>query len=337
MKKLFLIAMLLAPTLALAQLEWRVSVKFILNGSANRPASGNFITDQQVRDAVQRANGFLDASGRGYRYTLIEITNAAGIAQWFDSDGTNRPALEAAAEASKSLYLYRDNAINVYINGWDGTAQCSFPNDSAGQNDIIFMGQGSFQTTFGHEAGHYFDLYHPFEGESYRNTDNSNCTTNDCTCAIWVGGNGDFIDDTIKDNQCWTTRNNIAQGNYGVNYGSPGSDDGAVDRVYSNLMSYRTDSRARLTDDQMDRATDNSNGVRFKVATGRTRFVAGYGNDATGDGSRANRYRTVAKGVAVANPGDIVLLTNGNYNEPQTITNAVTLRATRGVVSIGAP
>lgn len=74
-------------------------------------------------------------------------------------------------------------------------------------------------------------------------------------------------------------------------------------------------------------------GVRFKVATGRTRFVAGYGDDVAGDGS-SRRYRTVAKGVAEAALGDVVLVMGGNYIEPQTITKAVTLRATRGVVSI---
>jgi len=60
------------------------------------------------------------------------------------------------------------------------------------------------------------------------------------------------------------------------------------------------------------------------------------GNDTTGDGSSGSRYRTVAKGVAVVNNGnDVVLLRGGSYNETMTITKALTLRATRGNVVVG--
>lgn len=337
MKLLFFLAALLSAPDALAQLELRVSVKMILDANGNRATNGNLMTDAQVRNFVQRANTILDATGRGYRYQLTEITNVAGISQWFTSDRTNSVALETAAEANKSLYLYRDNAINAYINGWDGTAVCSFPSDPEGGNDILFFGKASVETSFGHEGGHYFDLRHTFEGEKFLNADNSPCNANDCTCALWVAGNGDQIADTRNDHECWKTQDEIAGGNYGVNYGAPGSNDAVVDQIYFNLMSYRTTVRDRFTDDQMDRFTDTSNSLRFKVATGRTRFVANDGNDLTGDGSSKNRYNKLAKGLAEAIPGDIVLLTSGKYNEPQTINKPVTLRATRGPVSIGTP
>ena len=52
----------------------------------------------------------------------------------------------------------------------------------------------------------------------------------------------------------------------------------------------------------------------------------------------ARMVRALAKGVAVVNdPDDMVLLRTGNYNEPQTITKALTLRATRGDAVIGKP
>jgi hypothetical protein len=115
----------------------------------------------------------------------------------------------------------------------------------------------------------------------------------------------------------------------------------AVDRIWNNLMSYhgRQHSTTLCTPDQNDRWTDSANSDRPGVRTGRTRFVATTGNDTTGTGTSANRYRTLAKGVTVAAAGgaDIVLLRNGNYNEPQTITKAVTLRATRGDAFIGKP
>jgi hypothetical protein len=61
----------------------------------------------------------------------------------------------------------------------------------------------------------------------------------------------------------------------------------------------------------------------------------------TGDfgqiGTSAFPFRTVADGIAAAIDGDIVLIRPGNYDEPRTYTKPVTLRATRGTVTIGGP
>ena len=52
-------------------------------------------------------------------------------------------------------------------------------------------------------------------------------------------------------------------------------------------------------------------------------------------GTSGSRFRTLARGVAVVNdPQDTVLLRAGAYTEPQAITKALTLRATRGTVVI---
>lgn len=272
------------------------------------------------------------------KYRLVEITNVSGISQWFDSDRDQAHALEVAAEASPATYRWRSDAINAYINNWNGTAICSFPHDPAGENDILFFGQASYPSSFGHEAGHYFDLLHTFTGELYRNANNSSCDKG-CLCAqVLPGGvDDDAIHDTLGDNQCWITANEIAQAHYGVNYGSPGCDVAAVDRLYFNAMSYRASVRDRLTEDQLDRMSDTSNGIRFHVTNGRTRFVATTGDDTGGNGSSALRYRTLGKGLQVAELGDIVLLAAGNYNEPRSINQKVTLRATRGPVTIGRP
>jgi hypothetical protein len=91
-----------------------------------------------------------------------------------------------------------------------------------------------------------------------------------------------------------------------------------------------------LTDDQLDFATDASNTSRFNVATGRTRFVD-RAHPGAQDGSRANPFRGVGQGIVAADPGDIVLIRPGNYNETATYAKPVTLRATRGPASIGRP
>lgn len=47
--------------------------------------------------------------------------------------------------------------------------------------------------------------------------------------------------------------------------------------------------------------------------------------------------KTFGGGLAQANPGDIVLLRAGNYNEPRRITQRVTLVGSRGTATIGKP
>jgi hypothetical protein len=326
------LALLLTPMLASAQLSWRVSVKFILSAGGSRPASGALNTDQDVRDQIDNANEVLASYGRGYRFLLTEIVDLAGVSQWYSVDRDEKPALEAAAEANKALYAYRDNAINIYINGAEGSAVCSFPPG----DDIIFMGQGSRSTSIFHEAGHYFDLRHTHQGEDYQNSNGTDCT-NGCACARLIGGTTDGIDDTIADHQCWGTQNEIAQGNFGLNYSSLSAfNRGRVDDVFFNMMSYHG-TRNRLTPDQLDRMTDTSNGDRFNAATGRTRFVDRANQTILQFGSSAFPYSAVSSGVTAANPGDIVLIRPGHYNQPQTITKRLTLRATRGDAVIGIP
>src|SRR5437870_5056820 len=60
---------------AQAQLQWRVSVKVILDSNGNRPTSGNVYTDQQIQGQIDTANAILDQYGRGYDYVLTEIVN----------------------------------------------------------------------------------------------------------------------------------------------------------------------------------------------------------------------------------------------------------------------
>jgi hypothetical protein len=327
---------LLGAVAASAQIEWRVSVKFVLGPNDERPCCGNYDSSENVTNRISEANVILRKQGRGYQYRLDEVITVAGISEWFGRDRDQAHALEVAAEAAPTTYRWRFDAINVYINNWNGTAICSFPHDPSGENDIIFLGQGSFVTSFAHEAGHYFDLHHTFDGEQNRNSDNTACDQS-CSCVKLIGGNQDFIDDTIGDHECWNTQNAIAQGNYGVDYGAPGSDDAAVDRLYSNIMSYRVAVREGFTDDQLDRMTDTSNSSRANVASGRTYFVAPFGDDINGNGSSTSRYRTLAKGISVAGGTDVVLLHGGTYDTAPTLNQPMTLSATRGPVTLRRP
>lgn len=46
-------------------------------------------------------------------------------------------------------------------------------------------------------------------------------------------------------------------------------------------------------------------------------------------------YVTIGQGVSGANPGDILRVQNGNYNEPMTVDKALTIQAVNGPVTIG--
>lgn len=338
--RLALLLLLAAPAPAFAassDISMRISVKFILGPGNAMPGggNGNFNGFDDITNQVSVANAFLRGTGRGYQFQIWENTTVAGDASaFFNLSRDDKEDLEAAAEADPTEFKYRNNAINMYVNNADNSAVCSFPPD----DDIILYGQSSRSTSLWHESGHYFNLSHTHTGQDFLNGNGTDCT-NKCSCAQVLGGSSDGCADTIADNECWDTQNLIAQGNYGMNYASlSAANQTRVDNIHFNIMSYH-DTRDRMTSDQLDRWTDAANGDRNADCTGRTRFVATTGNDATGDGSSGNRFKTLAMGVAVASGGgiDIVLLRAGNYNEPQTITKAVTLRATRGNAVIGLP
>jgi hypothetical protein len=321
---------------AQAQLRVRVSVKFILGSSGQRPSVGGggfgsssyaLTSDSAVISNINYANELLTQMGRGYQYQLTEIQDVSGWSGFFSisaRDQGNKEDLEAVATSNattRAQFFYRSDAINIYINN-SSSGYCSFP----GGGTIIFAGSQAYDTLLIHEMGHYMSLAHTHAGEQFRDSDNSSCSAANCSCAILIAGTSDGFADTLPDVDCWTRSQMVAA--------NPGATTTQIDNTFLNIMSYHLP-QDRFTSDQFDAWTDAANSPRFSVLTGRTRFVATSGNDTTGTGTSASRFRTLDKGVTTANSGDIVLLRAGSYNETATITKAVTLRATRGTVVIG--
>jgi hypothetical protein len=94
-----------------------------------------------------------------------------------------------------------------------------------------------------------------------------------------------------------------------------------------------------LSDRQKDIWAITANGSRAHVTTGRTRFVSTFGFIWGAGDATSPSLPSVRDGINAANPGDIVMICKGSYPEPQLlhqpITKAVTLRASRGPVTIG--
>ena len=165
------LAALLLATPARADLQVRISVKFILGSSGQRPSNytGGFGTssigltnNQAIIDNIAYANELLRRAGRGYQYTLTEIQDVSGWSSFFNipaRNGPNKNALEDVATSNattRAQFFWRDNAINVYINN-TSSGVCSFPDDGY---SAIFIGSLAYDTLIIHESGHYFNLYH---------------------------------------------------------------------------------------------------------------------------------------------------------------------------------
>ena len=351
--------LLAGATLASADINIRLSVKAVLNPSTGFRQSG--VTDLVFSNTVAGMNAMLNSYGRGYHIQWLgnALTNVGGLnqfntgpSQYYSVDfvnATNGDALkdqfEANAINNPATYGWDASAVNIYIVQFGGANWnvCSFP----GSQILLVNGVAGYSTatTVLHEIGHYFNLSHTFNGRQNLNSDNSTCT-NGCNCAKFIGGGNDGVADTILDHDCWVDQDDIAQGNYAANYANiTVSRQAAVDRIWNNLMSYhgRQHTTTLLTIDQLDRWSDSANDDRPAVRTGRTRFVDLNCSPPSPNGDSlcgtTGPYHTVAAGVTAANASgaDILLLRTGNYNEPQTITKALTFRATRGSAIIGKP
>ncbi len=318
---LALLLMLLGPAAASAQIEWRVSVKFLLDAGGSRPATGNLNTNAEVQSQIDLGNAALAATGRGYQLRLVEIVDLAGASAFSNMScaAGDRDALDLIAHLQPSVYAWRSDAINVYVTHASCAGICSFPSNVS---ETIVLGQAANSTSLLHEIGHYMDL----------------CHTQGCPCGACDGGGGvcdvtpgdDGMPDTLPDLGCWD-QDDIAQNAFGVNYAAAttGQQD-QVDDVFFNIMSYHS-IRDRLTESQMDRMTDLSNGSRSHVATGTTYFVDPIGVPGFEFGTSLFPFRDVDDALAAAGPGDIVLLRGGVYAEPASaVTGAAMLRSSRG-------
>lgn len=335
----------------------RLSYKVILNpANGDRPSDSE---DADITNTVAGMNALMANYQRGFRFWPVEIETVGGIndttgpSRYYNTDfrGASEFFLnevENAAVNNPTIYKWRNNAINIYINQGTSGGVCSFPN-SLLNDHIVLIGDGMPAWLHLHEIGHYFFLYH---------THGSICACSDpglqgLVCHTIPGD--DFVSDTLWDLSYWT-QDDLARHSFGRIYDQLNpAEQQVVDNTYFNVMSYHGSPppcgtsavTERLTERQLDRFTDAASGVRRYVVSGRTRFVdwrnscpEPAGNSGCDDANFGGPYRRVVDAITAADAGggDIVMIRPGHYNEPQRISKRVMLRSTRaGPVVIGRP
>ena len=311
-------------TPTLAEVEWHVSVKFI------QAMDGSLPTIDQAELETQLAFANRAMVVRGFRFVIDEWQSIGGpsqptVASWFDS--CDQVGLEVQAELNPSLFLFRTDAINVYVNDsvCSFTAICAWPN--TGLEVVLYTSGGDNDNLLLHECGHYFGL----------------CHTHGCPCSgCDAGGTGlcndipvtDLIADTLPDLPCWDL-DQIAQWSFANDYiDITPQERQQVDDVFWNVMSYHNgDTADRLSEDQLDVMTDFSNTVRHPVVVGYEVFVdSTFGGISTG--ASTSPWHTIQEGWNVTGPQDNLVVRGGEYDELLVLTERRLLIASRGTVVI---
>lgn len=322
--QLFLLTLVAMTLPVRADIEVRVSVKFILNWDGTRPVNANNInlsTAAAFEVEIAHGNRVLAATGRGYQLRVVEYIDIqppapAGEAAdyWYNLPArSNRRVIEAAAAADSATWRRNGaGALNIYVNN-SSSGSCSF----IGTGDSIALGSTIFtRGTVVHEIGHFFDLSHTHLGDA------------DCSGPPpYALADGDRLSETVPDHNCYTNRAALMAA-------LPPELQAAVDTSWLNVMSYHQEEQ--FLDIQMDYWSANANDARHSVCSGYTWFLAPDGFDWLSGGlSPGQAFQTVAWGLSfVTAAEDILLLKTGAYAAPETLETPCMLRATGGPVTL---
>lgn len=281
----------------------RISIKFILDANGNRPATGNLNTDAEINAEFDAGIDILRNVLSEFRIYRTELVDLYGVSQYYSvtADPTNRDNLRSDAISNPATYLWRTNAINVYINGGTGSAISKFPPD----NDIILMNQwcGNTPSCILHEIGHSLNLLHTHEG-----------------------GGADGCADTISDNASWS-KDDLAFNNFGCLYANcTAAQQAQVDLVFNNVMSYHiSEPQLRLSPCQMDRISTQGDSDRNWLL-GRIPVYVDSGYTGLFQFGRFTApYRTLQAAVDAGLAGKVLVLQNGYYTVSTAISDNTTI------------
>jgi hypothetical protein len=323
-----------------ADITVRISVKFVHKPDGIGPGAFYYGTAAGFETEITRGNQILAATGRGYRLQVMEYLDVQPPVPggeppdfWFNlkaRDEGNRRFIEGAAIADQTTWRWSANSINIYVNNSE-SGYCSF----VGDGGAITLGNWFSTGSVLHEVGHFFNLRHTHDGDPDCNTFIPTAPLNSYL------GDADGLVATTPDHACFD-QDQLGIATFDGSFVTlSAAQQARVNTSYFNVMSYHE--KGQLLDDQMDIWTFWANSLRSGFCSGRTWCVdRNAGGCIVHDGNTlcmlgSGPFTVVRDGVNSAQAGDIVLIRAGNYNEAMTINKPVTLRASRGNVSIGIP
>ena len=313
----------------------RLSVKYILDGSAN-PPMGLYSDPAEIETVITETNEMLQRRGRGYGYVVTEYQSVVGFPQFYDLSSADADVLEITAKANPVAFFWRTNATNIYIVNSTGSNFAAIPSTDPGKEIVVMRASTNIELNWAHELGHHNDLFHPFAGDDQVADTMPDPSPNQCTqpFGCQLGGSEECC--------CTTKIANLDAAALAGGWTQQQKDD-----LLYNLMGYfgATDcdpilghdfDNVRLTAGQLDRWTDATRLYHSGEVTGLTWFVDSTAG-VSGVGYSFQPFLTVAGGVAAADTGggDIVLLRAGSYNESMTLTKPLVLRASGGSAFVG--
>ncbi|WP_457667559.1 M43 family zinc metalloprotease [Thiolapillus sp.] len=292
--------LLLAADTSQAYVDVRVSIKFILDVNGNRPAFGNLNTDAEINSELDWANAILSGVISEFRISEIQFIELSGVSQWYNSSATNtnRDNLRNAAQADPATYHWRNDAINIYINAGSGSAISDFPPN----NNMILMNQscGNTPSCILHELGHSFNLLHTHEP----------CCTNQDYCA-----------DTLQDDSSWTSKDQAAQANFGLNFNQlNAAQQDQINLMWNNVMSYHVNEpQLRFSACQMSRTSSTNDSDRTWMLSKWPVYVMDVFSFFP-NGRWGSPYRTVEAAAASGTlNGRVMVLQQDSYQPPATV------------------
>jgi len=219
-------------------------------------------------------------------------------------------------------------AINVYfvnsLTDADKKSLCGLASYSSNDVQGILMSNGCAgtsdnPTTFAHEVGHYFNLYHTHETRFGKECPSGN----NCATA------GDQICDTPADPNLTDRVNKDCEYNNSVS-----APDGCGSAPYApstqNLMSYSTKlCRDRFTPEQIKKALQVLTTLRGELVRNRSWYVT-VEADAVELGCAESTPCSLSVALRLANPGDSIFLRAGSYPGARTLNQAVFFKKWKG-------
>ena len=288
------------------------------------------IGQADVDATIVAANGYW--SGSGMQFFQSGPTLYINSTNFYYNINTQAEihALRNTASVGNTVNCYFTDTLMSEEGGLCGQATFTTTGGSQGVAMANSCTAPEYPTTFGHELGHFFDLFHTHETSMGQECPNgSNCASA-----------GDLVCDTVADP---TLETDSGDPDYNVDtsdcvyFGTTMACGQAFNPDTTNLMSYGTTCRTHFTYGQESRALATLVNLRSNLVNPPQLNVTwvdfGYGG--ASNGSFNQPYNNLATAVAAVSVGGRIVMKTSSAYQTLTISKACILDSFRGTATVG--